>query len=144
VDDWQPRTQGKTAIQLHLKHTYGKGYKFLKSLSGGSLDFKHLKSLPANFGLVKPDSYHPPLIIDVSLPYVNKYFNCEFSYQNFAAGNYSLLYSILLTYDWSRVHKASSVDAAVASMPLYEMPWTKQFLVAISASPDFLPGSPIR
>jgi hypothetical protein len=55
-------------------------------------NFTDLKSLPANFGLVKPDSYHPPLNIHVSLPYVNKYLNCEFNYQNFAAGNYSLLY----------------------------------------------------
>jgi hypothetical protein len=45
-------------------------------------NFTYLKSLPANSGLVKPDSCHPPLNIDVSLPYVNKYLNCEFSYQN--------------------------------------------------------------
>lgn len=45
-EDWQPwtlhlQTQGKTAIQLHLKHTYGERYKLLQPVSGGNLDFKY-------------------------------------------------------------------------------------------------------
>jgi hypothetical protein len=60
-------------------------------------NFTDLKSLLADSGLVKPDTYHPPLNINFLLPHVNINLNCEFSYQNFAAGNYSLLYSTLST-----------------------------------------------
>ncbi|PNF21153.1 hypothetical protein B7P43_G05118, partial [Cryptotermes secundus] len=79
-------------------------------------NFTDLKSVPADSGLVATDIYHPPLNIDVLLPNVNSNLKCEFSYQNFAAGNYALLYNILSTYDWSSVYETSSVDVAVASL----------------------------
>ncbi|PNF41595.1 hypothetical protein B7P43_G11563 [Cryptotermes secundus] len=79
-------------------------------------NFTQLKYVAADSGLVAPDIYHPPLNIDVLLPNVNSNLNCEFSYQNFAAGNYALLYNILSTYDWSSVYETSSVDVAVASL----------------------------
>jgi hypothetical protein len=74
-----------------------------------------LKSVPADSGLVVPDTYHPPLNIDVFLPNVNNNLNYEFSYRIFTAGNYSLLYNILSAYDWSSVYE-TSVDVAVASL----------------------------
>jgi hypothetical protein len=61
----------------------------------GFANFTDIKSVPTNSGLVTPDTYHPPLSIDVFSPHVNNNLNCEFSYQNFAAGNYTLLYNIL-------------------------------------------------
>jgi hypothetical protein len=54
-------------------------------------NFTDLKSVPVDSGLVTPDTYHPPLSIDVFLPHVNNNLNCQFSYRNFAAGNYTLL-----------------------------------------------------
>jgi hypothetical protein len=50
------------------------------------------------------------------LPHVNNDLNCEFSYPNFADGNYTLLYNILSTCDWSRVYETNSFDVAVASL----------------------------
>jgi hypothetical protein len=65
--------------------------------------------------LVKLDIYHPPLSSDVFLHRVNSNLNCEFSYQNFAPGNYTLLYNILSTCDWTGVY-GTSVDVGVASL----------------------------
>jgi hypothetical protein len=56
------------------------------------------------------------LSIDVFLPHINNNLNSEFSYRNFAAGNYTLLYNILSACDWSGVYETSSVDVAVASL----------------------------
>jgi hypothetical protein len=77
--------------------------------------FTDLMSVPADSGLVAPDKYHPPLSINVIFPHDNNNINCEFSYRNFAAGNYTLLYNILSTYDWSSVYE-TSIDEAVASL----------------------------
>jgi hypothetical protein len=60
--------------------------------------FTDIKSVPTHSGLVTPDTY-PPLSIDVFLPHVNNNLNCEYNYQNFAAGNYALLYNILSAYN---------------------------------------------
>jgi hypothetical protein len=78
-------------------------------------NFTDLKSVPADSGLVTPDTYHPPLSIDVFLPHVDDNLNCEFSYRNFAAGNCTLLYNILSACDWSSVYE-TSVDVAVTSL----------------------------
>jgi hypothetical protein len=67
-------------------------------------------------GIIKPDTYHPPLVIDVILPLVSPTQNCDYSYRNYASGDYNLLYNILLAYDWSCVYDTNSVDAAVASL----------------------------
>jgi hypothetical protein len=79
-------------------------------------NFTDPKSVPADSGLVTLDIYHPPLSIDVFLPHINNNLNCEFSYRIFAAGNYTLLYNVLSTYDWSSVYETISVDVAVASL----------------------------
>jgi hypothetical protein len=79
-------------------------------------NFTDLKPVPADFGLVKPDSYHPPLSTDIFLPHITNNLNCEFSYRNFAAGNYTLLYNILSTCDWSGVYETASVDEAVSRL----------------------------
>jgi hypothetical protein len=77
--------------------------------------------------------YGPPwLVTGIALPHfiwlVNSNLNC------------ALLYNILSTCDWSGVHE-SSVDVAVASLnAAVEMPWRRQFLVAASATPNFLLG----
>jgi hypothetical protein len=66
---------------------------------------------------VKCDTtYHSPLSIGVYLAHVTNNLNCEFSYRNFAAGNYTLLSDILCTCDWSGVYETASVDVAVASL----------------------------
>jgi hypothetical protein len=79
-------------------------------------NFTDLKLVPADSGLVTPDTYHPPLCIDVLLPHINNNLNSEFSYRIYAAGNYTLLYNLLSTYDWSSVYETSDVDIAVASL----------------------------
>jgi hypothetical protein len=80
-------------------------------------NFSDLKPVPADSGLVKPDSYHPPLSTDIYLPHITNNLNCEFSFfRNFAAGNYTLLYNILSTCDWSGVYETVSVDEAVSSL----------------------------
>jgi hypothetical protein len=59
-------------------------------------NFADMKSFDTHTGMVTPDTYHLPLSIDVFLPRVNNNLNCEYSYLNFAAGNYALLYNICL------------------------------------------------
>jgi hypothetical protein len=75
-----------------------------------------IESVPADSGLVKPDTYHPPLSTNVCLPHASYNLNCEFSYRIFAAGNYNLLYNILSTGHWSRVYETSSVNVALAGL----------------------------
>jgi hypothetical protein len=61
-------------------------------------NFTNFKLVPADSGFVTPDTYHPPLAIDVKLlPHINNNSNSQFSYRIFAAGNYTLLYNILST-----------------------------------------------
>jgi hypothetical protein len=67
-------------------------------------------------GITKPDVYHPPFVIDVFLPLVAGTRNCEYSYRKSASGDYTLLYNILSTYDWSFIYSITSVDDAVTSL----------------------------
>jgi hypothetical protein len=67
-------------------------------------------------GIIKPDTYHPLVVIGVTLPLVNHTQNCEYSYRKYGSGDYTLLYNILSNYDWSFVYDTSSVDAAAASL----------------------------
>jgi hypothetical protein len=69
-----------------------------------------------HYGIVKPDNYHPPLVIDIYLPFVSWIQNYECPYLKFASGDYTKLYDILSIYDWSCVHDTTSVDAAVAGL----------------------------
>jgi hypothetical protein len=106
-------------------------------------NFTDLKSVPADSGLVAPDTYHPPLNTDVFLPNVNNNLNYEFSYRIFAAGNYILLY-ILSAYDWSSVYETSSVDVAVVSLNAAVRGAMEQAIpVGIAASLNSITGSPI-
>jgi hypothetical protein len=56
---------------------------------------------------VKTDFYHPPLLIE--LPFIDKtcYKTNELSYFKYACGDYTLLYNILSSYDWSSVYSKS-------------------------------------
>jgi hypothetical protein len=106
-------------------------------------NFTDLKLVPVDSGLVTPDTYHPPFSIDVLLPHINNNLNSEFSYRIYSAGNSTLLYNILSTHDWSSVYETTSVDTAVASLnAAVRGAMEQQFLVAIAASPNSLPGSP--
>jgi hypothetical protein len=78
-------------------------------------NFSDAKSVIADSGLVKPDTYHPGMSTDVCLPRVNNNVNCEFSNRNFAAGNYTLLYNILSRL-FGLACMQPSVDVAIASL----------------------------
>jgi hypothetical protein len=80
------------------------------------VNFSDPKLVPADSGLVTRDTYHPPFSIDVLLPHINNNLNSEISYLIYSAGNYTLLYNLLSTYDWSSVYETTSVDTAVASL----------------------------
>jgi hypothetical protein len=79
-------------------------------------NFSDLRITFADSGIVKPDAYHPPLIIDILFPTATTARNCEYSYYKFASGDYTRLYNILSTHDWSSVYNSTSVDDAVASL----------------------------
>jgi hypothetical protein len=40
-------------------------------------------------GIVKPDTYHPPMVIGIGLPLVNLTKNCEYTYRKDIAGDYT-------------------------------------------------------
>jgi hypothetical protein len=83
------------------------------------LVFTNISELHINFidsGIIKPDAYHPPFVIDASLPFDASTRNYEYSYHKFASGDYTLLYNILSTYDWSFMYGIASVDDAVTSL----------------------------
>jgi hypothetical protein len=67
-------------------------------------------------GIIKPDAYHPPFVIDFFLPFDASTHNFVYSYCKFASWDYILLYNILLTYDWSFMYSITSVDDAVTSL----------------------------
>jgi hypothetical protein len=83
------------------------------------LEFTNFSELYINFidsGIIKTDAYHPPFVIDVFLPFDASTRNCECSHSKFASGDYTLLYNILSTYDWSFMYSITSVDDAVTSL----------------------------
>jgi hypothetical protein len=53
-------------------------------------NFPDLMPIPTDSGLVKPDVYHPPLIIHTYFQHFPKNSTSITSYRNFAAGNYTL------------------------------------------------------
>jgi hypothetical protein len=106
-----------------------------------SANFTDLKSVPAISGLVKPDTYQPPLSVDVYLSQVKNNLNCEFNYRNFAGKNYTLLYNLLSTCD-SGVYGTSSVDVAVTSLnPAVRDSMEEAILRGYNRKSKFLPGS---
>jgi hypothetical protein len=83
------------------------------------LAFTNFSELNINFidsGIIKPDAYHPPFVIDVFFPFEASTRNFEYSYRKFASGDYTLLYNILSIYDWSFMYSITSVDDAVTSL----------------------------
>jgi hypothetical protein len=72
--------------------------------------------ISAYSGLITPDTYHPPFSTDVLLPLVNNNLNSEITYLIYSAGNYTLLYNLLPTCDWSSVYETTSVGTAVANL----------------------------
>jgi hypothetical protein len=75
-----------------------------------------LTSAPADFGLIKPDAYHSPLIIRTYLQHFSNNPTSTPPYRNYSAGDYVLLYSNLSACDWSDVYNSTSVDEAVACL----------------------------
>jgi hypothetical protein len=65
--------------------------------------------------LVEPDTFHPSIAIDLSI-FLPPYAQSLRSFHNYASGDYSLLYTLLSSYDWSRVYRESSVDSAVTQL----------------------------
>jgi hypothetical protein len=55
-------------------------------------------------GLIKPDNYHLPLIINIYLPFTTFIQNYVHSYRKFSSGDYALFYNMLSTIDWSCVY----------------------------------------
>jgi hypothetical protein len=98
-------------------------------------NFTDLKSVPADSGLVKPDTHHPPLSTDVYLPHFINNLNREFSCRDFAVRNSALLYNIQVCMKLLLLMYPSR-----GSMLLFEMPWGRQLLMAVIASPNSTPG----
>jgi hypothetical protein len=65
--------------------------------------------------LVKPDTFHPSLVIDLSI-FLPSFALSQRYYHNYAYGDYALLYNFLSCYDWSCVYRESSVDTAVTQL----------------------------
>jgi hypothetical protein len=80
------------------------------------LVFTNLDITPVDPGLIKPDNYNLPIIINVSLPFSNCSQSIICSYRKFSSGDYALLYHILSTADWSCAYGTSSADSAVACL----------------------------
>jgi hypothetical protein len=79
------------------------------------------------------------LIIDIYFPIPNSIHNHVYSCRKFSSGDYTLLYNILSTHDWSCVHNTSSVDAAVASLNAVVQDATEQAIPrgVINSKPKF-------
>jgi hypothetical protein len=88
-------------------------------LTDSSLDlvltnFDRVGTFFADEGVVKPDAYHPSIVIEILLDLHNST-SCAHSYRKYASGDYSLLFSFLFNYDWSCVYSNNTVEAAVDS-----------------------------
>jgi hypothetical protein len=78
-----------------------------------SSNFVDLSVDHAEYGLVQPDHFHSPFIIDFTMPVGHYKHNCNISYKRFSAGDYAVLYNALSNYDRSSLYNETSVDAAV-------------------------------
>jgi hypothetical protein len=128
--DWEsglPREHCKIYSKLRGDAIYtstcflGLGQRVDADYSGNMLDlvFSNITDLHINFsdiGIVKPDVYHPPLSIEMPLLLKHVSKTSEFSHFKYACGDYTLLYHIFSSHDWSRVYSESSVGAAVDSL----------------------------
>jgi hypothetical protein len=106
-------------------------------------NFSDLKPDPADSGLVKPDSYHPPLNIYIYLPHITNNLNCEFRF--FVISLLAIILCCKTFFPRATGQVCTTLflvtKLSPASMLLFEMPWSRPFLVAITASPNSLPGS---
>jgi hypothetical protein len=89
--------------------------------SGNLLDLiisnlSDLDITPIYPGLIKPDNYHPPLTINIQLPFATYVQNYVYCYRKYSSGDYALLYNLLSNFDWSCVYGTTSVDSIVASL----------------------------
>jgi hypothetical protein len=66
-------------------------------------------------GMVKSDVCHPPLSIEMAFIVKTCFETSEFSYFKYASGDFTLIYQILSSHDWSCVYSESAVVGAVAS-----------------------------
>jgi hypothetical protein len=66
-------------------------------------------------GIIKPAVYHPPLSIEMPL-FLKRSKTSEYSYSKYTCSDYTLLYHIVSSYDWSYVYSKLSVGAVVASL----------------------------
>jgi hypothetical protein len=89
-------------------------------LTDSSLDlvftnFDRVCTFFTDAGVVKPNAFHPPIVIEIPLDLHNSMSYHAHSYHKYASGDYSLLFSFLFNYDWSCVYSNNTVDAAVDS-----------------------------
>jgi hypothetical protein len=87
-------------------------------LTDSSLDlvftnFDRVGTFFGDIGVVKPDAYHPPIVIEIPLDLHNSTSYHAHSYRKYASGDYSLLFSFLFNYDWPCVYSNNTVEAAV-------------------------------
>jgi hypothetical protein len=66
--------------------------------------------------LIKPDNYHPLLLININLLFATFIQNYLYSYRKFSYGDYTLLYNILSIFDWSCVNGTTPFDFTVACL----------------------------
>jgi hypothetical protein len=77
-------------------------------LTDSSLDpvftnFDRVGTFFADVSVVKPDAFHPPIVIEVPFDlHISASYHAR-SYRKYASGDYSLLFSFLSNYDWSCV-----------------------------------------
>jgi hypothetical protein len=65
------------------------------------------------YGLVQPDHFHSPFIIDSTMPVLCSKRNCNIFYKTSSAGDYTVPCNALSNYDWSLLYNETSIDAAV-------------------------------
>jgi hypothetical protein len=96
------------------RHSYPDNGSNLLDIVFFSSDFAVLSVNHAEYGLLEPDHFHPPFIIDVAMSIRRCKQNSNISYKGISAGYYAVLYNALSASDWASLYNESSVDAAVA------------------------------
>ncbi|PNF19791.1 hypothetical protein B7P43_G14658 [Cryptotermes secundus] len=84
-------------------------------------NFGNFSLISVDQGLVHPDPFHPPFIIDCKIPLRQSNQNFSTPCKLYSAGDYALLYNALFTYDWSALYNETSVDAAVDQLNIAVM-----------------------
>jgi hypothetical protein len=79
------------------------------------LVFANVSDVNSKFDLVEPDTFHPSLVIDLSI-FLPSYTQSHRLFRNYALGDYVSFYNYLSPYDWSCVYNQSSTDSAVSQL----------------------------